>query len=379
MVCPICNASLGDEAKFCKNCGRRIPRCPSCGKVLDKRKKFCGNDGTKIPESILALLDGDAQGTPAQAAQSAAPSPRRAEGAPKVPTLDSMLEPTARLEPESVIEPEPKPAPEPAAKFDAVPEDGTEDEAVDINVDDFTAFGSDTVYSVRSHNRVSAGAEQTAFGTDTVYSEKSHNRLSERQNGGGMGAGAAENASPRGPARFCTKCGRPSDNGQPVCSQCARRFGAKNGNPAARTESRGTVQAKRKKSGALKYVLLGFAALLLLLAAAGAAFYFIDGEIPFVSEWIDGLSAKHGDDADREEDDADEEKAEDEEKDGRETLPQTAAAPSASTPKGGNLTFTTGGDQGTYYGFGTVLAGKVSDKTNTSVTAITSGGSKANI
>ena len=47
--------------------------------------------------------------------------------------------------------------------------------------------------------------------------------------------------------------------------------------------------------------------------------------------------------------------------------------------KGGNLTFTTGGDQGTYYGFGTVLAGKVSDKTATSVTAITSGGSKANI
>ncbi len=47
--------------------------------------------------------------------------------------------------------------------------------------------------------------------------------------------------------------------------------------------------------------------------------------------------------------------------------------------EGGNLTFTTGGDQGTYYGFGTVLAGKVSDKTGTSVTAITSGGSKANI
>jgi len=59
------------------------------------------------------------------------------------------------------------------------------------------------------------------------------------------------------------------------------------------------------------------------------------------------------------------------------------AAPAASTAapaaKGGNLKFTTGGDQGTYYGFGTVLAGKVSDKTSTNVTAITSGGSKANI
>lgn len=46
---------------------------------------------------------------------------------------------------------------------------------------------------------------------------------------------------------------------------------------------------------------------------------------------------------------------------------------------GTSLKFTTGGDQGTYYGFGGVLAGKVSEKTSTSVTAITSGGSKANI
>ena len=46
---------------------------------------------------------------------------------------------------------------------------------------------------------------------------------------------------------------------------------------------------------------------------------------------------------------------------------------------GAKLTFSTGGEQGTYYGFGTVLAGKVSDKTATKVTAITSGGSKANI
>ena len=58
-------------------------------------------------------------------------------------------------------------------------------------------------------------------------------------------------------------------------------------------------------------------------------------------------------------------------------LALTAVACSGS--KGGKLTFTTGGEQGTYYGFGTVLAGKVSDKTGTTVTAITSGGSKANI
>ncbi|MBQ7155597.1 MAG: TAXI family TRAP transporter solute-binding subunit [Synergistaceae bacterium] len=48
-------------------------------------------------------------------------------------------------------------------------------------------------------------------------------------------------------------------------------------------------------------------------------------------------------------------------------------------PGGTRLVFTTGGAQGTYYGFGGVLAGKVSEKTSTKVTVIASGGSKANI
>ncbi|MDY3251056.1 MAG: TAXI family TRAP transporter solute-binding subunit [Candidatus Choladocola sp.] len=55
-----------------------------------------------------------------------------------------------------------------------------------------------------------------------------------------------------------------------------------------------------------------------------------------------------------------------------------AAVPAAAV-SAGDLTFTTGGDQGTYYGFGSVLAGEVSGDTDTSVTAITSGGSQANI
>ena len=46
---------------------------------------------------------------------------------------------------------------------------------------------------------------------------------------------------------------------------------------------------------------------------------------------------------------------------------------------GGNLTFATGGESGTYYAFGTVLAQHVSDKTDTSVTAIVGNGSQANI
>ena len=56
----------------------------------------------------------------------------------------------------------------------------------------------------------------------------------------------------------------------------------------------------------------------------------------------------------------------------------------AETVKGGkeggtSLNFTTGGDQGTYYGFGSIMAQKVGEATSTQVTAITSGGSAANI
>lgn len=46
---------------------------------------------------------------------------------------------------------------------------------------------------------------------------------------------------------------------------------------------------------------------------------------------------------------------------------------------GSKLTFTTGSEQGTYYGFGTVLASQISDKTDTKVTAVVGKGSKANI
>ena len=60
------------------------------------------------------------------------------------------------------------------------------------------------------------------------------------------------------------------------------------------------------------------------------------------------------------------------------TAAMMAAVPAACV-SASDLTFTTGGDQGTYYGFGSVLAGQVSGKTDTTVTAITSGGSQANI
>ena len=60
-------------------------------------------------------------------------------------------------------------------------------------------------------------------------------------------------------------------------------------------------------------------------------------------------------------------------------LAGTASAATKPMAGGSSLKFSTGGDQGTYYGFGGVLAQKISETTSTKVTAITSGGSKANI
>lgn len=60
----------------------------------------------------------------------------------------------------------------------------------------------------------------------------------------------------------------------------------------------------------------------------------------------------------------------------------TKAAPADKIGLAGSgkeLIFTTGGDQGTYYGFGSVIAGQISDLTDTTVTAIVGKGSKGNI
>ena len=51
----------------------------------------------------------------------------------------------------------------------------------------------------------------------------------------------------------------------------------------------------------------------------------------------------------------------------------------SSAAAGGNLTFATGGESGTYYALGTVLANFVSEKSDTSVTAIVGNGSQSNI
>ena len=60
---------------------------------------------------------------------------------------------------------------------------------------------------------------------------------------------------------------------------------------------------------------------------------------------------------------------------------QQGGGDSGLAPRDGgtSLTFTTGGETGTYYAFGNVIGGKVTDMTSTGITAISSGGSAANI
>lgn len=58
---------------------------------------------------------------------------------------------------------------------------------------------------------------------------------------------------------------------------------------------------------------------------------------------------------------------------------ETNAETPAEAPAGGELTFSTGGDQGTYYGYGSVLAQAITTDTATSVTAVVSNGSQDNI
>ena len=58
-----------------------------------------------------------------------------------------------------------------------------------------------------------------------------------------------------------------------------------------------------------------------------------------------------------------------------------AADAPAAAPAGPNesLTFVTGGETGTYYAFGSVIAQYVSANTNLSVTTVSGNGSKANV
>ena len=49
MNCPTCNGANPNGAKFCNNCGTRLPAgCPNCGHANQPGSKFCNNCGFKL-------------------------------------------------------------------------------------------------------------------------------------------------------------------------------------------------------------------------------------------------------------------------------------------------------------------------------------------
>ena len=53
--CENCGAELGDDSKFCHECGHNIERnCPNCGERIAESENFCENWGTnlKTPQTV---------------------------------------------------------------------------------------------------------------------------------------------------------------------------------------------------------------------------------------------------------------------------------------------------------------------------------------
>lgn len=53
--CENCGAELGDDSKFCHECGHNIERnCPNCGERIAESENFCENCGTnlKTPQTV---------------------------------------------------------------------------------------------------------------------------------------------------------------------------------------------------------------------------------------------------------------------------------------------------------------------------------------
>lgn len=48
MKCRNCGAMLGEDAKFCSQCGEKVIRCSACGALLEENAKFCSQCGTKV-------------------------------------------------------------------------------------------------------------------------------------------------------------------------------------------------------------------------------------------------------------------------------------------------------------------------------------------
>lgn len=112
MNCPWCNGEVPENASFCGNCGKRIPRCPTCGKLVGADTRFCDEDGTRIPEEILALFTADAtvRVRPAQETQentlhTPVIPPQPAYEPPQPVVVPPVVEPTVYVSPVQPADP----------------------------------------------------------------------------------------------------------------------------------------------------------------------------------------------------------------------------------------------------------------------------------
>ena len=56
MKCPKCHHENPDNAKFCRECGERMPAaCPNCGAAVSSQDKFCMECGTRIAQDETSL------------------------------------------------------------------------------------------------------------------------------------------------------------------------------------------------------------------------------------------------------------------------------------------------------------------------------------
>jgi predicted amidophosphoribosyltransferase len=54
-MCAQCGASLGEDHRFCGDCGAPVGDCPSCGEPLTPGKRFCHACGHALHGDAAAL------------------------------------------------------------------------------------------------------------------------------------------------------------------------------------------------------------------------------------------------------------------------------------------------------------------------------------
>lgn len=86
MKCPACSAEIGDNAKFCPECGEKIVRktvCPDCGTEAAPGAKFCAECGHKFAASAPAPTKPETPKKKPVASKKKPAAPKKNPAAPK--------------------------------------------------------------------------------------------------------------------------------------------------------------------------------------------------------------------------------------------------------------------------------------------------------